>query len=273
MPDSIQKMEKSSISWFDSHCHFDFRSFNSNRMELWQRLQKAGVNGLLIPGITLEQSRMLAGFCQSGWYFAQGIHPYFIDKGDLSNLSQLESELQQSSAIAVGEMGIDKILQQNAADPQIERQRQWQFFTDQVAMAKALKLPLILHIRGAHDEVSSYLKQQGFSHGGIVHAFSGSMQQGKRWLDMGFKLGVGGAMTFPRAKKLRRTLQQLPSSAWLLETDAPDMSPAFLDGKTNTPEIIPLYGYLLAALRKEPVETMSQQLQSNLRTVLPTIQL
>ena len=272
MPDSAEGMEKSSISWFDSHCHFDFRQFDDERKELWQRTRHAGVRGMLIPGITLAQSQALADFCQPDWYFAQGIHPYFLSQADLADLNGLESELKQSAAVAVGEIGIDKTLQQQAANPEIEGKRQWQFFTDQVAIAQSLKLPLILHIRGAHDEASCYLKQQGFSSGGIVHAFSGSVQQGKRWLDVGFKLGVGGAMTFPRAKKLRRTLQQLPSSAWLLETDAPDMSPAFLAGKTNTPEMIPLYGYLLAALRQESAEALSQQFKRNLNTVLPTIQ-
>ncbi|KZZ45707.1 hypothetical protein A3759_08975 [Thalassolituus sp. HI0120] len=271
MPDSAEGMEKTSISWFDSHCHFDFRQFDEERIELWQRAQQAGVLGMLIPGITLAQSKRLAGFCRSGWYFAQGIHPYFIGQADRSDLNGLESELRQSNAVAVGEIGIDKRLQQQCEDPEAERKSQWRFFADQVAIAKALELPIILHVRGAHDEVSGYLRQQGFSHGGVVHAFSGSVQQGKRWLDAGFKLGIGGAMTFPRARKLRRTLEQLPSSAWLLETDAPDMSPAFLAGKTNTPEMIPLYGYLLAALRQESTEALSQQLRRNLNAALPAI--
>ena len=271
MPDSAVRMEKSSISWFDSHCHLDFGVFDGEREQLWQRARQAGVWGLIIPGITVKQSLALASINQPDCFFCQGIHPYFLDASERRDLDKLSDMLRHSKAIALGEIGIDNMLIKKADNPQQEKQSQWQFFRAQVDIAIEQGLPLVLHIRGAHDEVASYLRQQGFQQGGVVHAFSGSEQQAKRWLDLGFKLGIGGAMTFSRAVRLRRTVQQLPLDALLLETDAPDMRPAFLAQQYNSPEIIPLYGYFLASLRGQPAEVVAQQLQKNLTDVFATI--
>lgn len=259
------------MRWFDSHCHLDFEALSAQRDEIWSTAQLAGVSGLIIPGVTLTQSLKLPEFCQSRWHFAQGLHPYFLSQCQPDDLLHLEQAVSSSTAIAVGEIGIDSFLIKQAAEPEPLRHLQWQYFRAQVDIAKGARRPLILHIRGAHDEVSSYLKQQRFSHGGIVHAFSGSQQQARRWLDLGFKLGIGGAMTYPRAKKLRTTIRQLPLTAWLLETDAPDMRPAFLSSAVNTPAVIPLYGYLMAHLCNVAVDDLALQLQRNLKDVFPEI--
>lgn len=131
---------------------------------------------------------------------------------------------------------------------------------------------MILHIRGMHDEACSYLRQKRFTHGGIVHAFSGSEQQAKAWLDLGFKLGIGGAMTHPRAHKLRRTIRAIPLEAWLLETDSPDMKSAFWAGKHNSPRAIPLLAACLAALKDRTLADIALAQQLEIVAFWPSLQ-
>jgi len=266
-------MENFSTCWFDSHCHFDFEAFDSQRETIWQQAQQAGVAGLLIPGVSLRQSARLAEFCSGKpWFYAFGLHPYFHEQHQADDVQVLRQLVDSHKPLAIGEIGLDWTLAKRSADPTQQRQLQWQLFEQQVMLAEQTNLPLILHIRGAHDEAASWLKKRGFSGAGIVHAFSGSVQQGQRWLELGFKLGIGGAMTFPRANKLRTTIKTLPLSSWLLETDAPDMRPAFLSSQAvNSPLSIPLYGQLLASLTGRNTTAVQQQCRDNLVDVFPRL--
>ncbi|WP_419813575.1 TatD family hydrolase [Bacterioplanoides sp.] len=271
-----QECAPTDLIWIDSHCHFDFPQWHSQRDEHWQLAQTLGVQSLIIPGITIEQNQQVAQFCaDTPWQFALGLHPYFLAQhgdNDLDALERLLSrtvESQQSPAIAVGEIGLDWVLAKQADDPDAARAQQWQLFEAQVVLAERYQLPLILHIRGCHDQAASWLRRRRFSFGGIVHAFSGSEQQAKAWLDLGFKLGIGGAMTFPRANKLRNTISSLPLSAWVLETDAPDMRPAFFRQGVSSPVAIPLYGAILATLKQVSLMEVSVQNQNNLLSLFP----
>ena len=259
------------LKWVDSHCHFDFDAFRQHRSQHWQLAQSLGLSGLIIPGIHLYQSAQLPAFCAAtAWHYAQGLHPYFLAQHQSADIARLAELLQRDQAIAVGEIGLDWTLARQTADEHAARQQQWWYFTEQARLAEQQKLPLILHIRGAHDEAASWLRRQRFSQGGIVHAFSGSVQQGQRWLELGFKLGIGGAMTFPRAQKLRRTLQQLPLHSWLLESDAPDMRPSFFNAGINSPVAVPLYGHILAALTVTEVEEVAAANLRSLTQIFPT---
>ena len=234
---------------FDSHCHFDFAAFDSNREEQWQLAQRLGVAGLIIPGVSREQGIRLPAFCRDKpWFYTLGLHPYFLEQHQPDDLRWLEQQLRDDpTVLAVGEIGLDKTL---AAGNATQLEQQWQYFKAQVALAQHFGKRLILHIRGMHDEACAFLRQSGFVHGGIVHAFSGSEQQGRAWLALGFKLGIGGAMTHPRAEKLRRTIAALPADAWLLETDSPDMAPAFWASQNNSPSALPVLAACLAALQQ-----------------------
>lgn len=241
--------------WFDSHCHFDAPAFDADRDLVWAHAQALGVKGLLIPGISAAQGRRLAQFCDGRpWWFGLGLHPYFLSEHQQSDLQWLDDALGKGQAVAVGEIGLDKVL----ATGHDTLEAQWFWFREQVALARHHALPLILHIRGMHDEAAAWLKRTGFDRGGMVHAFSGSEQQARRWLDLGFVLGVGGAMTHPRAQRLRRTLSQLPADALLLETDSPDMLPAFWAGPRNSPEAIPLIAHCLAQVLNIDVSCLAQ---------------
>lgn len=257
------------LLWCDSHCHFDFAVFDNDREAHWQWLQQLGLRALVIPGVSRSQGAKLASLCANKpWFYAQGLHPYFIGQHKPSDLLWLEQQLQQDAhIIAVGEIGLDKVIVTNNDD----LTKQLHFFTAQAQLAKRFAKPLILHVRGKHDEAWSVLQRMGFDCGGVVHAFSGSMQQAKKWLDLGFKLGVGGAMTHSRAIKLRRTIDSLPLSAWLLETDSPDMKSAFWRDEAHSPAAIPLLANCLAAIKKCNLADIAIAQQQEIRTIWPAI--
>lgn len=256
-----------SLSWIDTHCHFDFPIFASEREQHWRWLNSLGIKGLIIPGVARSQGQRLQQLCSNKpWLYAQGLHPYFLEQHQQQDLEWLEQQLQQDSQIiAVGEIGLDKILAKD--DQQLEQQ--WHYFRDQVTLAKHYNKPLILHVRGLHDQAASFLRQQRFANGGIVHAFSGSQQQAKAWLDLGFKLGIGGAMTHPRATKLRTTVASLPLQSWLLETDSPDMRSAFWASDVHSPAAIPCLAAILAALHKTTLAEVAQVQQQELEQLWP----
>lgn len=254
--------------WIDSHCHFDFAVFAGQRERLWQQAQQLGVAGLIIPGVSRLQGEQLPAFCAGQpWRYAQGLHPYFLHQHQPADLHWLEQQLREDPAVlAVGEIGLDSVL---VAGDTSRLQQQWDFFSAQVQLAQRYGKRLILHIRGQHDQACAFLRRQHFTAGGIVHAFSGSEQQGRAWLALGFKLGIGGAMTHPRAHKLRRTIAALPADAWLLETDSPDMRPAFWAGPVNSPAAIPLLGACLAALQQSDLGHVRQQQMATINNLWP----
>ena len=179
------------MAWIDSHCHLDFPEF-SDLDVLLQQLKVKGCERILLPATQAEffaRQQAVQKLDESFIWCAYGLHPYFLSEHTQSHLQTLDATLTQQPCKAVGEIGLDFMLPAHTHDQQTA------LFAQQVIMAKAHKLPLVLHCRKAHDQLSSYLKKQQFSHGGFVHGFSGSWQQAKRYLDLGFVLGLGGALT------------------------------------------------------------------------------
>lgn len=256
------------LTWIDSHCHFDFAVFDEWREQHWQWLTSLGLAALIIPGVSRQQGQQLPVLCMDKpWFYGQGLHPYFLPQHRLDDLDWLERCLQNDQQIlAIGEIGLDKIL---AYEDEAKLSLQRQYFALQVELAIQYKKPLILHIRGMHDEAASFLRHKGFSHGGVVHAFSGSVQQAKAWLDLGFRLGIGGAMTHPRAQKLRKTISTLPLQAWLLETDSPDMPSAFWKNPPHSPAAIPCLAAILASLHKKTLAEIAIAQQQELLALWP----
>ncbi len=258
--------------WFDSHCHFDFDVFDHDRDAHWQRLKKFGCAGLIIPGVTAKQWSRLVSLCaDKPWGYALGLHPYFLDQHQEEDLQRLEDACTEqlsyaegkSKLVAVGEFGLDFMLEKTSHQQQIELCRQ------QLVMASRFNLPVILHIRKAYDDIAAMIRRFGFTQGGIVHAFSGSYQQGMVFIGLGFKLGVGGAMSHPRAKKLRATIARLPLDGLVLETDAPDMLPAFWQGPHNSPLSLLFLAQIVASLHRCDLDQVLLSSNSNLLVTLP----
>lgn len=260
---------------FDTHCHLDANEFEVDRDGVIAHAQSVGVQGILIPAVQasdFDKVRNLAHSFEQGAY-AVGIHPMFVRQAQDSDLGLLESFLKDHQGdprlVAVGEIGLDFFVPEISHGDQ--RQRQIKFYQAQLDIALAAKLPVILHVRRSQDELLKWLRRRPLM-GGIAHAFSGSFQQAKQFVDLGFALGVGGAFTFTRAQQIRRLVTELPLSNLVLETDSPDMAPAWLEkGSRNTPAEVAKVAMALADLRNDTIDQVLAQTASTTKRVIPRL--
>jgi len=254
----------SQITLFDTHCHLDFPQFSDNLSRLVEKAEDAGICGILIPGVKREGWRAVRQITATNsiCHTALGLHPMFMDEHKKSHLRDLEMALSVGPLAAIGEIGLDYYKAKTNKNEQVE------FAEAQINIAKEASLPIILHVRKAHDEMIKLLQQVNFHGGGIVHAFNGTEHQAKKYIEMGFKLGFGGAMTFPRAAKLHVLAKRLPLTSIVLETDAPDMPPATCTQPFNTP--LHLFDNFrgLVVLRDEPAQEIANQTTLNAKEVL-----
>lgn len=218
----------------DTHCHLDVAAFDADREAVLANSRAAGVSGIVVPGIDAAGWPGLLALCADdpGLHPALGLHPLFTDRHRHTDLAALERALAEHTPVAVGEIGLDRAVADG--DPA----RQARLFDAQLAIARAARLPVLLHVRKAHDEVITALRRTRVT-GGIVHAFNGSVQQAARYTELGFRFGFGGMLTFERSRRLRSLAAQLPREALVLETDAPDMTVASHRGARNSPEYLP----------------------------------
>lgn len=251
---------------FDSHCHLDLPELWQNWPLHWQQAKAVGVRACLIPAV--QQSAWLPLLAlkqqQRDFYIALGIHPWWAAAHSLQALTGLEHLLaQQSEQIcAVGEIGLDFAI---APDTFVMQQ---QLFAAQLALAARSQKPVILHHRKSMVQLLAELKRQKFREGGILHAFSGSPEQGQDFLDLGFKLGIGGTISYERSQKTQNAVRRLPLSAFVLETDAPAMPLAGFQGQINSPKQLALVFQHFCRLRPETPEEIAKNLWQNTREAL-----
>ncbi|MDH5573117.1 MAG: TatD family hydrolase [Gammaproteobacteria bacterium] len=248
---------------FDTHCHLDVEEFDSDRDAVLARCHAKGIQQILVPAVDRQGWDKLLTLCQqqTGLYPALGLHPVYIDKHQDSDLQQLEQYLADHQLCAIGEIGLDYFVEA------LDKQRQLQVFEAQLAIACNANLPVVLHVRKAHDQVLAILKKYKLS-GGFAHAFNGSLQQAQQYIDLGFKLGFGGTLTFERSSKIRARAKDLPLAAIVLETDAPDMVVAAHKGERNSPEYIIDSLEALAELRGMSKDEIARQTTANAQEVL-----
>lgn len=215
----------------DSHCHLDDSRFDADRTEVLKRARAAGVDKVVVPAV-----------CRSGWqklasladgsptiFPAFGLHPWFCDRHRDDDLPELENYLE--GAVAIGECGLD--FGKRRAPEEI----QLRWFRAQLELAAAHALPLIVHAYRSLDRVSHELK--AFPQlKGVIHSFSGSLQQAEQLMAQGFLLGIGGAVSWPQAERLRAVVKALPPEYLLLETDAPDQPGHAHRGERNEPAFL-----------------------------------
>ena len=247
----------------DTHCHLDVAAFDSDRAEVLARCQQLGIKHIIVPGIQASGWDRLLQLCQSekGLYPALGLHPVFLQQHQQSDIILLQKMLAENRVVAVGEIGLDFYI----ADA--DRERQIQLFEQQLQLAKEFDLPVILHVRKAHDAVLQLLKKVRVK-GGFSHAFNGSLQQAQQYIDLGFKLGFGGSLTWPNAKKIQQLATTLPLESIVLETDAPDMVVASHRGERNSPEYITEPLQVLAELRGKSIQAVADQTSLNVREII-----
>jgi len=251
----------------DTHCHLDAAEFGDHQAELLQAAQAAGVSRIVIPAVERANFAAVRELCEQhpGCFPAYGIHPMFTNEATPEDLVVLRDCLHDEHAVAVGEIGLDFFVENlNVA-------QQEYFFVAQLKLAREFDLPVLLHTRRAVDGVLKHLRQIKVC-GGIAHAFSGSRQQADEFIKLGFKLGFGGAMTYPRASRIRELARTLPLESIVLETDAPDIPPEFVvRGQPNKPEHLPRIARVLAELRGISPEAVAQATTTNALSVLPLL--
>jgi len=246
----------------DSHCHLDFPEFDNDRDELIETCKQQGVAKFIVPGVSCVTWQRLHEITSqySECYAAFGLHPYFIEEHQSSDIKELEKVVKNHQPIAIGEIGLDYYVRD------LNKQKQQEIFHKQLALAYEFNLPVILHVRKAHDDVLRALRKYKVK-GGVAHAFNGSQQQAEQYLNLGFKLGFGGALTYDNAVHLRKLAQTLPLEALVLETDSPDMRPADYVSSRNTPlTILPVLDVLIR-LRSESKNQIVEQASVNVEKV------
>lgn len=251
----------------DTHCHLDASEFDQDREAVVRAAQDSGVRHLVIPAIHCANFSRVAELAgrYTGCVYALGIHPLYVQRSTAQDLLTLERLLAAGGMVAVGEIGLDFFVAGH------DRALQEQFFVRQLELARDFDLPVILHVRRSIDIILKYLRRFRVS-GGIAHAFNGSEQQAHEFIKLGFKLGFGGAMTYARALKIRRLARDLPLEAIVLETDAPDIPPAWLPARSrNSPAQLPKIAAELARIRELETELVVAVTAANVRVALPRL--
>ncbi|WP_336219591.1 metal-dependent hydrolase [Citrobacter amalonaticus] len=254
-----------SFRFIDTHCHFDFPPFTGDEIRSLERAGEAGIEKIIVPATAAENFDrvLLLATRYSPLYAALGLHPIVIEQHSHADLDRLQQSLaaRPAKVVAVGEIGLDLYRD----DPQFAKQEQ--FLEAQLQLAKRYDLPVILHSRRTHDKLAMYLKRQDLPRTGVVHGFAGSLQQAERFVQLGYKIGVGGTITYPRASKTREVMARLPLDALLLETDAPDMPLNGFQGQPNRPEQAASVFRVLCELRSESADVIAGALYHNTTTL------
>jgi len=251
-------------SLVDTHCHIDIERYFPDCEATLNRSRIAGVTDMVLAGVDRDGwQRMVDLSCRyPGVHAAPGLHPMYLDNHHPDDLEVLVQLARAQSVVALGEVGLDYHIE-NA-----DRSAQQKLFEAQIDIASASHLPLLLHVRKAHDQVLATLRRKRFAQGGIVHAFNGSYQQAVQFIGLGFMVGICGTISYDRARKIRRVAAELPLEALVLETDAPDIPPANHWGEWNSPEYLPEILDALAMIRPESVFDIARQTTINARRVL-----
>jgi TatD DNase family protein len=260
--------------WIDTHCHLDAHEFGTESADVARRADEAGVGMIVIPAVAranFDVVRSLAADVPNASY-ALGIHPIYVPQATDDDLLELRRQVEASLAdprfVAIGEIGLDFFIPL-LCEPAL-RDKQEHFLREQLRIARDFGLPVLTHVRRSQDQVLKHVRQIR-PNGGIAHAFNGSFQQAQAFIDAGFRLGFGGAMTFTRALQIRRLAADLPLASIVLETDAPDISPAWIHPARNSPEQLPAIGAVLAGLRAIDADAVRAATHANALAVMPRL--
>lgn len=232
------------IDLIDSHSHFDVVEFDADRSAALARARAAGVTRQIVPAISARGFEKLRDLCRAeqGLYPAYGLHPMYLSDHEPAHLNELAEWIERERPCAIGECGLDFYVEGLDAETQRDH------FRRQLQLAKEFDLPVILHARRAVDEVIATLREIGLARG-VVHSFSGSHEQARQLWKMGFCIGLGGPITYDRARRLREIVSEMPLEFLLLETDSPDQPLSGHQGQRNEPALLREVCAVVAELR------------------------
>jgi TatD DNase family protein len=251
----------------DSHCHLDVAEFDADRAQVIARAQAAGVMAQIVPAITLAGFAKLREVCarHPGLYPVYGLHPMFVAEHAPAQLDELGVWIERERPVAVGECGLDFFVEG------LDRDSQRMYFSAQLEIAREFELPVIVHARHAVEEVIATLRRvNGSAHRGralrgVVHSFSGSEEQARQLWKLGFHIGIGGPLTYDRAKRLRSIVARMPLEFLLLETDAPDQPMSGHRGQRNEPALLIEVLAAVSLLRRENIDAIAAAATTNAR--------
>ncbi len=243
----------------DAHCHLDFEAFDDDREAVIKRAEAAGIEHIIIPGVKSEHWGRITKLCErSNLHACYGLHPYYVDLHSNADLSKLEQQLSAQDCVALGECGLDY------RDGQPEKQLQLKFFKAQLDIANNHNKPVVIHSVRATEDVIRLLKEYP-ELTGMIHSYSGSAEQAKQLINMGFYISLGGSITYPQATKTRKAAAQIDLSHLLIETDSPDQPDALHKNERNEPAFLSNVLHCLTELRTESADEIAAQTTKNAR--------
>ena len=254
MSDFLEESPLSEPLIFDSHAHYDDAKFDNIRDKLLEALPRHGVCGVINCGCDPLSSKKALAYAEKYPYIyaAVGVHPENIGGGTAAEIEELS---KHKKCVAIGEIGLDYYWVSDNKEEQIA------LFEEQLILANRLRLPVIVHDRDAHADTLELLKKHRPR--GVVHSFSGSVQMAKEILNLGMYIGIGGVITFKNAKKLPEVVEMLPEDRFLLETDAPYLTPVPHRGEINHSAMIYYTAKKIAELRSTTVEQVLSSARKN----------
>ncbi|HEY0335569.1 MAG TPA: TatD family hydrolase [Stenotrophomonas sp.] len=244
----------------DSHCHLDAAEFDADRGQVLARAEAAGVVAQVVPATTAASWPGLREVCATrpGLYPAFGLHPVFLDEHTPDDLRHLRQWIERERPCAIGECGLDFFIDT------LDRDTQSFYFEAQLALAREFELPVVVHARRSVEAVIQAIRRFGPLRG-VIHSYAGSPEQARQLWDLGFMVGLGGPVTYERARRLRRLAAEMPLEYLLLETDAPDQPDAGIRGQRNEPARLVQVLECIATLRDESAEVIAAQTTLNAR--------
>ncbi|TWC11899.1 MULTISPECIES: TatD family hydrolase [unclassified Pseudomonas] len=249
----------------DTHTHLDFPDFDADRPALLAASRALGVRQMVVLGVYRDNWQRVWDLVQSDpdLHAALGLHPVYLDQHRPDDMAHLRDWLARLAGhrqlCAVGEIGLDYYIES------LDRERQQTLFEAQLQLAAEFELPALIHVRRSHAAVIATLKRLALKRAGIIHAFAGSFEEAREYIKLGYKLGLGGAATWPQALRMHRVLAKLPLDAVVLETDSPDMAPAMFPGQRNSPAHLPTICEALAGIMAISPEQLAEASTANAR--------
>ena len=261
--------------WIDTHCHLDAPEFADSLDTVIQAATEKNVKAILLPAVKVADCtnvrELVHQYSQEipGLVYTLGIHPLYTNQAQEGDIETLEKRIVESLSdprfVGMGEIGLDYFVED------LDPHKQEFFFNAQLDLAQKYQLPVILHVRRSQDSILKALRRRNIP-SGIAHAFNGSFQQAEQFIELGFKLGFGGAATYERALQIRRLLKELPLDSIVTETDSPDIPPAWLRGEGiafNEPAFLPRIAKELALVRGVSDAKFASAVWGNAMQVLP----